>query len=351
MRIVYILPSLANTAPIRIAQRIADYCYDSGHDVEIAYFDDIVEITTKCKTRRIDIKKPIKFDDYDIIHSHMMRPDQYVASNKKNISRATTISTIHCDIYYDLFYSYGRVIAGIFSRKWINSLKKLDVTVQVTPFLMEKYSNSFKKNILISNGVEIIKKEPDKQIITVIDEYHKTGHKVILSYSNIVKRKGLKQVLDVLTLNSQLAYLCIGRGECKKELIEQCNKLGLNDRVYFVDFIDYPYNLIPYVDIVIIPSYSESFCLSLHEAGMMGASVVCSRISAFTDVFSEKEVSYFELDNKESLLSAVSEGIILKTEKGGNIQVLEKEKYTTDRMVKDYLDLYTNCRKERDEQK
>lgn len=349
MRIVYILPSLANTAPIRIAQRIADYCFDSGHDVEIAYFDDIVEITTKCKTRRIDMKIPIEFDNYDIIHSHMMRPDRYVANNKKYISRATTISTIHCDIYYDLFYSYGKVIAGIFSRRWINCLKNIDVTVQVTPFLMEKYSKSFKNNILISNGVEIIRSKPDKHILSVIDEYHKNGYKVILSYSNLVKRKGLSQVLDALTLDSQLVYLCIGRGHCKEKLIEQSNKLGLNKRVYFVDFIDYPYNLIPYVDIVINPSYSESFCLSLHEAGVMGASVVCSKIAAFTDVFSEKEVSFFELNNTTSLLSAINEGIIQKTEKGRNIQKLELEKYTTDRMVKDYLELYTNCRKERDE--
>ena len=66
---------------------------------------------------------------------------------------------------------------------------------------MVKYSDYFKNNYLISNGVKLCKQDIGKYttIKNKIEEYHTNNkYKVILSYSNINKRKGLHQILYAL---------------------------------------------------------------------------------------------------------------------------------------------------------
>lgn len=346
MKILYVLPSLANTAPIAVALQLVNACIRVGYSVEVAYFDNIIELEFPCYTFKIKMKDNMDFDRYDIIHSHMRRPDKYVAIHRKSIAKAITVSTIHCDIFDDLKYSYGSFIAYIYTKIWIEKLKKFDYTVQVSQFLMVKYSDYFKNNYLISNGVKLCKQDIGKYttIKNKIEEYHTNNkYKVILSYSNINKRKGLHQILYALSQKEDLAYICIGNGENLENLKKLTNKLKLKHRVSFFPFVSAPYNLIPYVDVVAITSYSESFCLALHEAGMMGASVICSDIPAFKDVFTENEVCFFELDNSKSFLQAVSNALTCNRA----IKLREKElKYfTVEIMQNNYLKLYRSIAK------
>lgn len=342
MNILYILPSLANTAPISIAYHLVDACIKEGFNVEVAYFDNIKGLVFPCHTYQIKMQDVINFEKYDIIHSHMRRPDKYIAMHKKEITCAKTISTIHCDIFEDLKYAYGKTIAYIYTNLWINNLKKFDYTIQVSEFLVKKYNVYFKKNILIHNGVQIYEynfnNDDYTEIKEKIDEYHLNNYKIILSYSNINKRKGLQQILNTLIYREDLAYICIGNGKELKKLEKKVYNLHLNKRVSFFPFIFAPYNLVPYIDVVVIPSYSESFCLALHEAGMMKARIVCSNIPAFKDAFNELEVCFFELDNTKSLLQAISDA--LSYNRGINIEKKERRNYTMAIMQNNYISLY-----------
>lgn len=341
MRILYILPSLSNTAPIQIASLLVESCIKNGFYVEVNYFDDICEIDFPCVSKRININKPIIFDDFDIIHSHMRRPDKYVAKYSKLIKKAKTISTIHCDIFEDLKYSYGEIVAYIFTKMWIKDLKKFNCIVQVSEFLMEKYKCEFNFNFLIHNGVKVVdgKNENYDSIIELINKYHEKGYKVILSYSNIIRRKGLSQIISVLPLRKQLVYICIGEGKELAALKKRVHLLGIEERVLFCGFIDKPYNLIPYVDLFIVSSYSESFCLALHEAAMKGAAIVCSKIDAFTDAYNNNEVTFFQPNDLGSLAKAIDRGL----KRGKNTKLIEKEKnkYAVELMTEKYSQLYS----------
>ena len=44
------------------------------------------------------MKTLIDFEQYDIIHSHCLRPDMYIARWKKKINRAKLVSTLHQDL-------------------------------------------------------------------------------------------------------------------------------------------------------------------------------------------------------------------------------------------------------------
>lgn len=341
MKIAYILPSLAAKAPIFIAKRLSDYFISKGNDVEVFYFDNIYGIEFNCKTTRIKMSEPIDFDSFDIIHSHMMRPDFYVSRFSSEIKKAKTVSTVHCNIKDDLRYSYGNLVSFIYTRKWVSALQKIDCPVQINDYLLALYKKKLPKSQLIYNGISISDEKDDYlEILSKISDFKQRNLKVLCSYSGIVQRKGLMQILELLKIRSDFAYICIGEGEQKNRLIKFAADNIIAERCYFSSFKKNPYNIMKYADVFMIPSYSEGFSLALLEAGTIGSSVVCSDIPAFNLPFSKREVSFFKLNDIKSLENAVDEALKFKTEKKNQLQKKIKTCFSEDIMFQKYEKLY-----------
>lgn len=336
MKIAYIVPSLAATAPVFIAKRLSDYFLSKGNEVEVFYFDAKYGTDFKCKTSQIKMNEPIDFDSFDIIHSHMMRPDKYIAQFSNQIKKAKTVSTIHCNLD-DLRFSFGKVISFIYVKKWISWLSHFDCTVQINDYLLDLYKEKLPNSCLIYNGISISSEQDDySEILSKITEFRKKKLSVLCSYSGIVQRKGLKQILELLKIRNDLAYICIGEGSQKKELIKFASKNGIADRVYFSPFKKNPYHVMKYADAFMIPSYSEGFSLALLEAGSIGSSVVCSDIPAFNLPFSKDEVSFFELGNIKSLSTAVDEALKYKEQKKSALVNKIAERFSEQKMFEGY---------------
>lgn len=341
MKIAYILPSLAAKAPVFIAKRLSDYFISKGNEVEVFFFDEIFGTEFSCKTTRIKFSEPIDFDSFDIIHSHMMRPDFYVAKYSDKIKKAKTVSTVHCNIKDDLRYSYGNVISFVYTRKWIFALQKFDCPVQINDYLLALYKKKLPKSQLIYNGISISDEKDDySEILGKISDFKQKNLNVLCSYSGIVQRKGLLQILELLKIRSDLAYICIGEGEQKSKLIKFAADNNIAERCYFFPFKKNPYNVMKYADVFMIPSYSEGFSLALLEAGTIGSSVVCSDIPAFNLPFSSNEVSFFKLDDIKSLEDAVDEALKFKEEKKVVLKKRIRETYSEEMMFQKYEKLY-----------
>lgn len=340
MKIAYILPSLDSKAPIFVAKLLAEFFVGQGNEVAVFYFDDICEVPFPCESRRINWGDKIPFDEFDIIHSHMRRPDLYLAKNARNIRRAKIVSTVHCDIKNDLAISYGRFASAIFSRQWIRALKKFDATVQINDFLMKVYAQ-FKNNALIYNGVKIDLQETERhrEICERMLAFKSAGLKTICSFSVIVKRKGLMQVLRLLEKDGRFAYVCIGSGNYKAELERFVSEKKLQSRVAFFDAVERPYVVLKDADIFCFPSYSEGFSLALLESGLVGVSVVCSDIPAFK-VFSENEISFFSLDDTGSLRRACETAIEKRGEKLTALKKRIGRDFSQEKMLLEYQQLY-----------
>lgn len=341
MKITYIVPSLAATAPVFIAKRLSDYFLSKGNEVEVFYFDAKYGTDFKCRTVQIKMNEPINFDSFDIVHSHMMRPDKYVAKFSKKNDRAKTISTIHCNIKDDLSYSYGKIISEIFTRKWLAALKKFDCTIQINNYLLDLYKIELPRSYLIYNGISISNEEDDySEIYKKIEEFKTQKLSILCSYSGIVERKGLRQILKLLKLRSDIAYVCIGEGKQKEKLIQFANKNGISDRIFFSKFKKNPYHVMKFCDVFMIPSYSEGFSLALLEAGSIGSSVVCSDIPAFNMAFSKDEVSFFKLNDIQSLSSAVDEAMKFSKHKKELLKKKINEYFSEQKMFEEYGKLY-----------
>ncbi len=110
MKIAFIVPSLLKKGPIIVVKDIVDNLVENDFIKEIVvfYFDEKVEVDFPCRTKRVTFKDKIDFDYFDIIHSHMLRPDLYLFKNKifGNIKKAKIISTLHQYNYINLQFSY-----------------------------------------------------------------------------------------------------------------------------------------------------------------------------------------------------------------------------------------------------
>ena len=343
LKVALLLPSLARTGPIFVANKIVE---NLKHEVDftVFYFDKIEDLPFDCKTVKIGFFEKFDFKDFDIVHSHMMRPDWYLIYHKIS-SFTKTVTTFHQYIFDNLKYTHNAIISHVLTYLWLFKISKINHIVCLSKGMKEYYSNKkINKSIsYISNGVNIpiINNEVNKEDIQKIKDL-KSKYTVIGTMAKYDARKGLEQIIKVLAINPKIAFVLIGDGSEKENLLALANQLNVNDRIFFAGFRKNSTDYLHYFDIYIAPSRSEGVSLSLLEAIASKTPVVCSNIISFTELFDKDEISFFELDNIESLNDAIT----FSLENSSKLKEKAFEKYqnnyTETIMAQQYLKLYKN---------
>ena len=100
--------------------------------------------------------------------------------------------------------------------------------------------------------------------------FFRTSSTNLIAVGRLNRVKGYDRLLnsmpDLLKLIPNAKLWIIGEGELEEELKEQCNKLGLNEKVRFVGFQENPYVWMKYADLFVLSSYHEGLPNVLLEA-------------------------------------------------------------------------------------
>lgn len=343
MKIAIIIPKLANQGPILVVKDLISEIKDKVTLIDVYYFDDINEIELNCNCYRISFNDSIEFDNYDIIHSHMFRPDLYIWKNRKKIKKAKTISTLHQDIFKNLQSSYNFITAIVFEKIWLMALRSQHSVVTLTKTMEKHYKNNLSGVLLhtIYNGRAI---NSSFNSLSSFEESFfqdlKSKYKVIGVLALLTKRKGISQIVRVLPYLKDYAVVIVGDGKEKERLAELSIRLNVSDRCLFLGYKKDAYRYLPIFDVYAMSSYSEGFPLSLLEAAQQKLPIVCSNIPLFKELFSDSEVSYFELDNIQSLKGAILKAINNKSYFSENIFLKTSKEYSVKKMAENYLNLY-----------
>jgi glycosyltransferase involved in cell wall biosynthesis len=342
MTIAYIVPSLTNKGPVIVVNTIVNHIIKHVDCVDVFYFDDELNLNFPCSTYKIAMGTPMDFDKYDIVHSHGYRPDRYIYKWRKKIKKAKTVSTIHADIAQDLKFSYNKFVSLFFTPLWLFYIKYQFVVTVISDKLLRIYAGKFKNIHRVYNGIDIDLNlgNLEIEIVDPINNLKRKGFKIIGTYAFLTRRKGLDQLVSVLQFRKDLAIVIIGEGYAKKELEEQARKLGVIDRVLFFPYIKTPYNYIHLFDVYSMTSRSEGFGLALVEAALTKAAIICSDIEVFHEIFNETQVSFYKLDDIESLSVAIDTSIITKEDKGILAYKHACEVFSGESMAENYLELY-----------
>ena len=345
LKIAVILPSLANKAPIQVAKDLISQLILSGANVCVYYFDDVVEVDFLCRTERISFFTAIDFELFDIVHSHMLRPDAYVWYRRllKSCEKVGFVSTIHNIVEQDLYFNYGKFKSYVFSRLWRIFWSAQDELVVLNNAAQKYYKNFIgeRKTNVIYNGRALSALTPlAPEDLNRIELLHSKFH-VLGSCAVLTRRKGLDQIIRILPECREYALVVIGDGPVCPELKALAVELGVTERCIFLGYRANAQSFLSQFDIYVMPSRSEGLPLALLEAAGNGLPVLCSDIEVFKEIFSSDEVSFFELENEKDLVRALRFSVENKAALSSNVQQKYKNNFTDKVMATRYLDFFS----------
>ena len=112
-------------------------------------------------------------------------------------------------------------------------------------------------------------------------------------FSRIEEQKGQHLAIEALNLlyEKNIQLLIIGHcmdDDYKSNLEKKCDQYGLIDRVKFIPFIDKPSEIMSVIDLVILPTYEETFGLVVAESMMMQTPVIGSDAGGVPEIINDR---------------------------------------------------------------
>lgn len=348
MRISIVVPSLRQTAPVVVGAELAQGLVRRGHDVTLHHLDPITEFDPQVPTQHLDRQRLTRLGAFDVVHSHMLRPDLLVAGLRRSDRQfPVLVTTLHNYVREDLRNTHGWVMAEIAARLWMRAWKRFDARVVLSRDAAGYYERLMPRATFacVPNGRS---PHPAANASVAAHEalsHLRTRHKIIGANALVSRRKGLEQVIRALPMLPEYAFVLVGDGPALSELIELAAKLGVAERFLPLGFRPDARLYLDYYDLYVMPSRSEGLPLAILEAAAAKKSIVCSRLPVFEEVFDSTQASFFALDDVADLVVAVHTA---DADRGAKKQAAYERfcaNYSLDAMVEGYLDIYKNCRR------
>ena len=232
------------------------------------------------------LEELLEKEDIDIIHGHYLFPAGAAAVEVGNAHGIKTYVTAHGS---DMFEVYKK---QPFMRSTIRKvLKNADVVFAVSNALRHEIiatgvSGIGDKTKLSWNSVDI-DKFSNKGNDSFKREYNLTDKPVVLFVGNLIKRKNVDSLLEAKKIaNSDYYLVVVGDGPLFKKLKKKVEDENIRDVIFTGSRNDVE-NIIPSCDLLVLPSFSESFGLVLIEALACGKPVIGSNVGGITEIITD----------------------------------------------------------------
>ena len=153
--------------------------------------------------------------------------------------------------------------------------------------------------------------KPLKDSIINKDDFYNKNNMTLSTFSigvfsRIEEQKGQHLVLRAINQSvHKIQLFIIGHvmdQEYKNNLIKEINKYNLADKVCFIDFLKSPMSYMPCFDLIILPTYEETFGLIVAESMLMKVPVIGSNAGGVPEIINhEVNGLLFETKNHDDL--------------------------------------------------
>ena len=341
MKIAYIIPSLRNTAPMKIVRSLVRHLTHRA-EIDLFYFKEAEgqsRLAFDVPPQKLSFLNSIDFEGYNIIHSHGVLPDLYVRYHRGKIKKAKCVTTLHNIAHEDFAFHYGALKASLMLRLWRFALTSFDMTVVLSEYAKAHYRRRWgiERLAVIHNGIakSVDTDVVEDETITAL----KKRYRLIFSAGKLSRLKGFEQLLKALPKLPGMALVVAGEGEERTSLAHLAKHMEVEDRVYFMGFREDTASLMAVCDLVCVPSRSEGFGLVVLEAMRAKKPIILSDIPVFRELF---DMPRFRLDDSNDLVTKISS--IQESEGERNYRLFLK-KFTDEIMVQKYENLYKELRR------
>ena len=137
-------------------------------------------------------------------------------------------------------------------------------------------------------------------------------------FSRVEEQKGQHLVLDAMNMSSNQMQVCIighvMSNQYKEALLIRAKIYHSTKYLKFIKFVDSPMSYMPFFDLVILPTYEETFGLVAAEAMIMGVPVIGSNAGGVPEIISHGNNGLlFETKNMNDLSKKIDMIIENKT--------------------------------------
>lgn len=256
----------------------------------------------------------VDFSQYSHVYSSTLYSDCFSFSRLQLLSgknRPIVIMGIHNVIPEDLRFTYGWFISRIISPIWLWIKFKSDVVIVGSQILFNFYSK-----LADSSKIRMIEygrsREPlisfeIPSLDTITIDKMRLKYKIVGTVGRLSKRKNYQLTIELLKLDSKIAWVCLGEGEDLEFLQKLVEGNGLNERVFFVGFRPDSRPYYKYFDIFFHPSYSEGFPLVIIDAMASKIPILVPRLELYGSILNSDMVYYYDQSSSNSLLNGLRE--------------------------------------------
>lgn len=197
-----------------------------------------------------------------------------------------------------LTYRWG----GLISLTWKLTLARANFVAAISNYLLQRATTiGFKGTAhVIPNGVSVdsfSEKVSAEERILLRKKIGLSDDVVaLITSSRLTIKNGVRDVIVALTiLPPRVKFVICGVGELDAELKKLVAKHRLEDRVFFVGFVDHARlkNYLDAADIFIRPSLSEGFGSSFIEAMAAQIPVIATPVGGIVDFLIDAQTGYF----------------------------------------------------------
>ncbi|MCX7765867.1 MAG: N-acetyl-alpha-D-glucosaminyl L-malate synthase BshA [Candidatus Sumerlaeia bacterium] len=240
-------------------------------------------------TLAVKIAEVIEREGLDIVHVHYAIPHTISALLARQLvrKRFKIITTLHgTDITLVGAMPGYRPMVKL-------ALAKSDAITCVSNWLKERTLNCFrtKKSIqVIYNFIDVNRFKPLEKRGKLPSVLSVKKEKVIVHLSNF---RPVKRVADLIRafaiINDRIksVLVLIGDGPEHSLAIEMAKNLGVYQQLRIMGQVEHPETILPYADLFILPSESESFGLGAAEAMSCGVPVIGTRCGGLAEVIDD----------------------------------------------------------------
>ena len=267
-------------------------------------FDDIIVVSEASKLRRFvsTLEKPKKIQ---WIHTDYARWSEF-----SEWSRAVTRNDGAIYLKYDNIV----VLSDYCRQGMIEKIPAISDKIVVIPNLID--------------GERILNLAKEKCPIEIPEDCLK-----LVTVARLDKEKRIDQLLKIaVELQNQIKFkwYVIGDGPDRKELEELKNKLGLDDCIEFLGYLENPYSVMSHCDTLVLLSKYEGTPVTIDEAMVLGLGIVAPRIGGIAEQTGKYEKCIL-IHKDEEFANVLSKS--LKTLNVYNYKISKKKK------IKQIMDL------------
>lgn len=206
---------------------------------------------------------------------------------------------------------------GVLPAKVKDIINQVDKIIAVSEFSRKsaiKEGFLAEKIQVVYNGVDIEKFKPNRQNKNLLRKKYNIPQEaftmIIVSRIKNLRNKGHQHLLDVLKIyevSKKWHLVVIGKGKGFSDLKKKIKEYHLQDRVHLLGHKTDVENYIDIADVMVLPSYFETFGLVLAEGMAMEKPAVAFKVGGVPEVIEDNKTGFVvDYDNDDELVEKLA---------------------------------------------